>query len=501
MIDELILKEKESSINKLKAYESNVHELKKLEEMKNNLASKLKELSNGFGNNSIGVIPFFREEKFNAFQKRFSRKYKDYLKRKEQYEQRKEQRQQELEEKNKEIENLKKQIKDIELKIDELSNEIEGVNIDDINEKITRLQDKETAIEVLVQEDESLCHNIEFMKEAITIDSEFIRYDRTDNPELYIKVLEIAREEYTYTNTDSEKQKEEMKQKHSEVIDAIIEEIKNPKTVDDGKYKIPIKYIFEGIREDLETAIDKFSRFDGTFPKEFGEELQRMYEDEENIFAVHSISRNYDATTEGLNDMELFEAKKTAEDTVESIFQKGLRATNSMGELSSPNANPEMAATTYAKGQKGFCFLKALDYKYAGGYGYILIQVPKKGIGKDAEIAIWGSKTNEKERAEKVFLLPQYIKGFVENNRQVKNEDYCIRKNDCKDIEEYPYYLMDGSYRGKGPALKTQRIKKEVTPKDIAETDKSMEIASSETFEAEQMLENLIAKEKVNNNG
>lgn len=495
MIDELILKENEKSINKLYEYKSNVQELEKLELLKKTLVSKLEENSIRYVNTMCMTIPFFKEEKFNAFQKRFSGKYREYLKRKEQYEQRKEQKQKELEEKKKEIDNLEEEINNIELKIDKLSSEIEKINIDEINKKITSLQDKKTAIEVLAQEDENLSQNIEFMKEAIAIDRDFIKYDRTDNPELYIKVLEIVKEEYTYRNSNNENQKKEMKQKHSKMIDEIIAEIKNPKDVDDSKYKIPIKYIFEEIREDLEMAIHKFIILDGTFPKQFGEELQRMYEDEENIFAVHSISRNYNACTNGSNNMELFETKKRAESIVESIFQKGLQATNAMGELSSPNSNPKMAATTYAKGQKGFCFLKALDYTYAGGYGYILIQVPKKGIGKDAEIAIWGSKTDEEERAEKVFLLPQYIKGFVENNERVKKEDYHIRKNDCKVIEEYPYYLMDESYSVSGPALEAQIIKKELTPKDIAEVDKSMEIASSETYETEQMLENLIVKD------
>jgi len=492
MIDELILREKERSISKLNEYESKVQEVEKLKEMKNALESKLKERR--FGNSYIGGP--FREEKFNAFQKRFSKKYKDYLKRKEQYDKK----QKDIEQKNKETENLKNELKDIEQKIDNLSSEIAKINVQEIKQKISSLQDKNFAIEVLVKEDESLSQNIEFMQEAVNLDSKFIRYDRTDNPELYIKVLEIAKEKYSAYTAD-QNSKIKMEQEHDENIDRVIAEIKNPKIEDSSKYKIPIKYIFEGIREDLEVTIASFSRCDGVFPKEFGEELQKMYEDEENIFAVHGINRGFDAEAAS-SDTQYFEGKKVAEEKVESIFQKGLKATNHMHELMGHNINPRMSATTYSKGQSGFCFLKALDYKYAGSYGYILIQVPKKGMGKDAEIAIWGSKTNTEERAEQVFLLPQYIKGFVENNKRIKYEDYHIRKNDCKTIEEYPYYLMDGSYSGRGPAFKSQDINKEVTSKDIAEADKEQVLTTIEVENVEGFIKKLPDrdKEKAKNN-
>lgn len=422
MLNELISKEE----NKIIRYQELKEKLRTLNENEQTLEEKMYEYQ----------LPVpFKDRRFNFFQKLFSRKYKEYI---ENYEKMKKQ----YDEKKKE---LKRKIKQLDSEICCCKYEISQIDIEEVYKNVSTFKDKKRAVQHFLEAQPELSTNIEFMKEAIEIDISFIAFDRTNNKELYLYVLEKNKEqaEVLYNNDDGHQ-----KLRHKEEIYRIQQEILNPSEVPKGRYKIPTKYIFEAIRTDIES--DKFLyltrsylKLDGRYTEEFGKQIQEMWEDDKNIFTVHGISRNFIVNSED----DRVEAEKKCMNIVMNIFDKGLKATNAMGEMNGKYATPKLEATAKHKGQEGFCMLMAIDYSYASSYGYIIMQIPKEGLGKNATLPIWGTNTMDNDRGEKVFLLPKYVKGFVKNNGSMpKDEKHCIIRNDLQECQEYQYFLMDQSY-------------------------------------------------------
>ena len=127
------------------------------------------------------------------------------------------------------------------------------------------------------------------------------------------------------------------------------------------------------------------------------------------------------------------------------------------------NKSPDATATMYLKGKEGFCFVNALDYRYSGGgFGNIIIKIPKTGIGKHATTAIWGLIDDSPHRQHKAFLLPKYIYGFVENNMFVDYGNYKIERNPHQDENTYPFYAMDKSYIPSMPAMEHEQLSEEI---------------------------------------
>ena len=106
--------------------------------------------------------------------------------------------------------------------------------------------------------------NKEFMERAIDEDYTLIKFDQTDEIELYNKALELVK------NTENNI--------HREDIENLQRELYQPKKVPDGKYKIPRKYILQGIRNEIETMITEgalsITVYDGEFNEDFGKQIQ-----------------------------------------------------------------------------------------------------------------------------------------------------------------------------------------------------------------------------------
>lgn len=436
MVKELIAKEEEKILHKLSEYEKAKSEHGNLKGKELNLEEQIKHLQM----NIQMPIPV-QTQKFNLFQRMFSKKYKEHLKMQEEYKAKREEAKRESDK----IKEFKKELEKVKIDIAKLEYFLKGIDITELRQKLLDLKDDKKTVRLLLQSNGELSENVEFMKEAIEIDETCIIFDKTDNPEIYIEVLE------------KNKNRNSMNQELDEIT-RIQEEIVNPAEVQDGRYKIPVKYIFEAIREDMksgETLLNgtkKFLEYDGALPKEFGEKMQEMWEDSENIFAVHGVCRNYNASSSTP------EIDQNIENTILSIFENGLMATNSSGELEGEKHNPALTQTAYCKGENSFSFITSLDYSYGGSYGYVIMQIPKNGLGKDANISIWGTETKDASRVGKVFLLPKYVKGFVRNNKHVQREGYTIRENDCKDRKIYPHFLMDRSYKATGEVLSSETL-------------------------------------------
>lgn len=443
MVRELIAKEEEKILHKLSEYEKAKSEHGKLKGRELYLEEQIKHLQMNI-QKPIPVQP----QKFNLFQRMFSKKYKEHLRMQEEYKVKSEEAKREKDK----IREMEKELEKVKIDIAKLEYFLKGIDIEELRQKLLDLKDEKRTVKLLLESDSELAENVEFMKEAIEIDETCIIFDKTNNPEIYIEVLEKNKNR----NSMNPELNEMGKKVHIDEITRIQEEIAKPTEVQEGRYKIPVEYIFEAIREDIKSGemlllgTKKFLEYDGAFPKEFGEKMQEMWEDSENIFAVHGVSRNYNASDSTPN------LDESIERSISSIFENGLRATNSSGELEGEKNNPALTKTAYCKGERGFSFITSLDYSYGGSYGYIIMQIPKKGLGKDADIGIWGTEAKDTSRIGKVFLLPKYIKGFVRNNKHVQREGYSIRENDCKDKTIYPYFLMDRSYKETGEVLSSE---------------------------------------------
>ena len=456
MIDELIEEERNKALLRIQQKEQLIQKKEQLEAEINLLEKKLLELQPGFGSFNIKYPIHVAPKKFNFFQKVFSRKkYKNYLAEIYKYDSEYKIAEEKEQSRIKELNKIQDTVMQLKKELFNINTQIKNLEKSNDENVIQVLEDKEQAIIFLLQKYPNLQYDLNFMKEAVEYNLKFISYDRTDDPSLYIYVIdETKKSDDRYVGYD-ENYRQQRQAEFEEKAERLKNEILNPSQVPDDKYKIPHKYIYEAIREEYTSHLSsafKYLEYDGKFPKIYGEELERLWEDSNNIFAIHATSRNYDTTVQGHDD--------TPRASVESIFRNGLKATNSMGELSYENASPQLTATTYVKGE-GLYFLNALNYSYARGYGNIIIQIPKDGIGKKATTAIWGLKDNSTDRRGKAFLLPKYIYGFIENNKFINFEDYQIEKNPHINEENYPFFSMDYSYITSMPAMESEEISKE----------------------------------------
>lgn len=354
MIDELIEKEKNTLIQKMQQYRELNSNLVLLKEKLKQLEEERTEIENEIIMNSEPYEPVHKE--YNLFQRLFSREYKVYVRKHEEYKEQSEIFQRKKETMQNQLKSLKNEISQIQDEISTDSHTLSNLNIEEIEEHLTLLGDKETAIELLLKKHPEHSKNLEFMREAINVKVDFIQYDNTNNPELYIEVIEKTKQKYI--------DKKGTIDGNAEYYERFKNEIIVPENVEEGTYKVPTQYIYEAVRSSFISGnctlleyICKYFEVNGKVSKEFGEQMQAMWEDEDTYFAVHGIIRNFEASDGRTKDID------DAEKTVNSIFRQGLKATNSMSELRDKNRTPKIEATAFVQGKLNF--ISALGYNYA----------------------------------------------------------------------------------------------------------------------------------------
>ena len=368
---------------------------------------------------------------FNFLQRMFSKKYKQYLIDKENNANiRKENLQ-----KDAQILNLKEQMDNISKEIDSTNKQIEEQE----NNKFANLSSIDK-VKILLSEDPALAKDGNFIKEIMAINPDFICFDQTDNPNIYIEYL-----------------KNEVKDnsKNLEYLESFINELNNPKEAPQGMYKIPHKYLFGGIRSrigerfllnnsvDIFGALSTYFSADGKFTTEYAETLEKLYSDENHIFGIHGYGRMMNVAT-SQKDIDVLK------ETQKSMFVKGLCAAYS--ECETPGHNPRLEYTAYCKGDIGFDFLYALTYDYGGCSALTFIQLPLEALDSNKNFPIWGSNHAFTERdrrdIDRPFLLPQYVIGGV-----IKTPDYKDYKIDFNNEEKvtYQYLYTDGNVGNGGP--------------------------------------------------
>ena len=357
------------------------------------------------------IIEFF----FKTFYKKYKQELKDsasYIK--------------ELTKLNEKMTNLRSEKRKLDL--DE-----QTLNPERAKGQLEKMENTDVAIHMLVNEKTELTKNPEFMKDLINRNMQYIEYDNSNEPELYmqyiekmIQKLEEAKErnnanEFTINITINTAKK-------------ILEELNSPKEVEEGKYKIPRRFLFEGLRKsgkkDLELLekgemIDILSvgrdylREDGCYKQEYGKKLEELYEDKDRFLVIHYINASYH-----------FRAKDETMAIRDNIYKEGLHS--SIQGMDCINTLDRTAHGTFEE-DKSFMELMSPDHK-------MIIMLPKKALNKNSEEPIWGSDFPEADIQHPGYIFPEYIYGYINPDTEEIEENPISVENRKK----YKYQFLNG---------------------------------------------------------
>ncbi len=353
------------------------------------------------------------------FMKTFSKKYKQELKASASNSK-------ELTKLNEKMTNLRSEKRKLDL--DE-----QTLNPERAKGQLEKMENTDVAIHMLVNEKTELTKNPEFMKDLINRNMQYIEYDNSNEPELYmqyiekmIQKLEEAKErnnanEFTINITINTAKK-------------ILEELNSPKEVEEGKYKIPRRFLFEGLRKsgkkDLELLekgemIDILSvgrdylREDGCYKQEYGKKLEELYEDKDRFLVIHYINASYH-----------FRAKDETMAIRDNIYKEGLHS--SIQGMDCINTLDRTAHGTFEE-DKSFMELMSPDHK-------MIIMLPKKALNKNSEEPIWGSDFPEADIQHPGYIFPEYIYGYINPDTEEIEENPIPVENRKK----YKYQFLNG---------------------------------------------------------
>lgn len=353
------------------------------------------------------------------FMKTFSKKYKQELKASASNSK-------ELTKLNEKMTNLRSEKRKLDL--DE-----QTLNPERAKGQLEKMENTDLAIHMLVNAKPELTKNPEFMKDLINRNMQYIEYDNSNEPELYmqyiekmIQKLEEAKErnnanEFTINITINTAKK-------------ILEELNSPKEVEEGKYKIPRRFLFEGLRKsskkDLELLekgemIDILSvgrdylREDGCYKQEYGKKLEELYEDKDRFLVIHYINAAYH-----------FRAKDETMAIRDNIYKEGLHS--SIQGMDCINTLDRTAHGTFEE-DKSFMELMSPDHK-------MIIMLPKKALNKNSEEPIWGSDFPEADIQHPGYIFPEYIYGYINPDTEEIEENPISVENRKK----YKYQFLNG---------------------------------------------------------
>lgn len=353
------------------------------------------------------------------FMKTFSKKYKQELKASASNSK-------ELTKLNEKMTNLRSEKRKLDL--DE-----QTLNPERAKGQLEKMENTDVAIHMLVNAKPELTKNPEFMKDLINRNMQYIEYDNSNESELYmqyiekmIQKLEEAKErnnanEFTINITINTAKK-------------ILEELNSPKEVEEGKYKIPRRFLFEGLRKsskkDLELLekgemIDILSvgrdylREDGCYKQEYGKKLEELYEDKDRFLVIHYINASYH-----------FRAKDETMAIRDNIYKEGLHS--SIQGMDCINTLDRTAHGTFEE-DKSFMELMSPDHK-------MIIMLPKKALNKNSEEPIWGSDFPEADIQHPGYIFPEYIYGYINPDTEEIEENPISVENRKK----YKYQFLNG---------------------------------------------------------
>ncbi len=327
---------------------------------------------------------------------------------------------------NEEIANLRSEKRKLDL--DE-----QTLNPENAKKKLEKMENEDIAINFVVNENPDLAKNPEFMKDLIERDIRYIKFDKSNNTEVYEKYIEkfLPKLEEVKDRTNTDQTFINLAINNAE---RLLDELRNPKQVEDGKYKIPKRFLFEGLRktcdEDLECIASgdvadllyagrEYLREDGNYSIKYGKQMESLYEDKDNFFITHYINAsNHLRSTEGTHDIR------------DSIYKEGLHS-STQGE-DCINVLKRTAHGNFEE-DKYFMGLMVPDHK-------IIIMLPRKLLAKNAEEPIWNSDFPEADTQHPGYISPEYVYGYI-NPFTEEIEENPVPVADRK---KYKYHFLDG---------------------------------------------------------
>ena len=299
--------------------------------------------------------------------------------------------------------------------------------------QLKKMENTDIAIHMLVNEKPDLTKNPEFMKDLVNRNMQYIEYDDSNAPELYMQYIEkmIQKLEEAKERTNANEFAINMP---INTAKKILEELNSPKEVEQGKYKIPKRFLFEGLRKsskrDLELLekgemIDILSvgrdylREDGCYKLEYGKKLEELYEDKDKFLVMHYINASYH-----------FRGKDETIEIKNNIYKEGLHS--SIQGMDCINALDRTAHGNF-EDDKSFMELIAPEHK-------IIIMLPRKLLAKNAEEPIWNSDFPEADIQHPGYISPEYVYGYINPDTE-EIEENTIPVSDRK---KYKYQFLNG---------------------------------------------------------
>ena len=436
MIDELIEEEKNIVILRIEKKQQLMEQKNQLDSKIAILEERLKKLQQEIGKNYPVPVT---HQKFNFFQKIFYRKrYKEYNIKMQQYDADYTIAKEEEELRKNEISTIKTDLVQSKRELLDLNVQINSLEKLNDNNIIKILEDKEKAIIFLLEKYPNLRNDLNFMKEIVLVNHNNLQYDETDNPELYLNVIQQLIDKYRV------KALEDNQDGNNSRIVSVLEkyfEIIKPKEKINGKYRIPLKYLHESIRknlaqEDSHSSDDNIYSFfnpifaycemNDKFSQEYGEKMQELWEDNTIRLGAHGLKGAY--------------TQEERRSIMNNIFTQGLRT--SQQQIGST----DLRFTTNVQGYNPNAnFLEFLNYAYQEG-GFILLAIPEECFDEHSKKPIWGG--NSPKAIGQEFVLPEYVLGYVPQDETIGTEEYYHNRHIIYNREQnrtkYKYFFKNG---------------------------------------------------------
>ena len=333
----------------------------------------------------------------------------------------------------KKLKELNEKMANLRLEKRKLDLDEQTLNPERAKGQLKKMENTDIAIHMLVNEKPDLTKNPEFMKDLVNRNMQYIEYDGSNAPELYMQYIEkmLQKLEEAKERTNANEFAINMP---INTAKKILEELNSPKEVEQGKYKIPKRFLFEGLRKsskrDLELLekgemIDILSvgrdylREDGCYKLEYGKKLEELYEDKDKFLVMHYINASYH-----------FRGKDETIEIKNNIYKEGLHS--SIQGMDCINALDRTAHGNF-EDDKSFMELIAPEHK-------IIIMLPRKLLAKNAEEPIWNSDFPEADIQHPGYISPEYVYVYINPDTE-EIEENTIPVSDRK---KYKYQFLNG---------------------------------------------------------
>lgn len=333
----------------------------------------------------------------------------------------------------KKLKELNEKMANLRLEKRKLDLDEQTLNPERAKGQLKKMKNTDIAIHMLVNEKPDLTKNPEFMKDLVNRNMQYIEYDDSNAPELYMQYIEkmIQKLEEAKERTNANEFAINMP---INTAKKILEELNSPKEVEQGKYKIPKRFLFEGLRKsskrdlgllekgemiDILSVGRDYLREDGCYKLEYGKKLEELYEDKDKFLVMHYINASYH-----------FRGKDETIEIKNNIYKEGLHS--SIQGMDCINALDRTAHGNF-EDDKSFMELIAPEHK-------IIIMLPRKLLAKNAEEPIWNSDFPEADIQHPGYISPEYVYGYINPDTE-EIEENTIPVSDRK---KYKYQFLNG---------------------------------------------------------